>query len=188
MFQSAVQQLERQGVRTIGLDGVEDLVPFYRRMGFKATLHKIRHWSWTRSLTDDDYSSSGDDLCRELSPECVAAIVQYDLKCTGLQRADTLRRLLNAMPWMALSQRSEHDDDTLTGLLLLRASPSGYTGGALYADSPDIAASLLDGMAKRVGTGSPVSIEVMESNVTACQVLTNHNWAKSNGACMTVRI
>ncbi|TPW33348.1 GNAT family N-acetyltransferase [Martelella alba] len=137
------------GNRTIGLDGVPEQQENYGRMGFVTDYGTARWSGMVKPGCLAEASAS-----RSFETDDFDAVVQLDRDCFMASRRDFLRA------WLAQAQsaRVVVTDGRLVGFGTARRCIDGYKVGPLFARSPDIACSLLGGIADDLA-GSRIDID-----------------------------
>jgi len=155
LWTHAMQRVEG---RTVGLDGVVDMQSSYARSGFSLAYRNIRFGgrvSDVQPLSDAMVVIGRDDLHR---------IQSLDRATFGADRSAFLA------DW--LSQPEGHswayvEDGLIRGFGTVRACREGFKVGPLVADSALVAAEVFNALAKSVGDGGPIYLDVPEPNVAA---------------------
>ena len=155
LWAHAMQRVEG---RTVGLDGVVDMQSSYARSGFALAYRNIRFGGQVRDvppLSDAMVVIGRDDLHR---------IQSLDRATFGADRSAFLA------DW--LSQPEGHswayvEDGQIRGFGTVRACREGFKVGPLVADSALVAAEVFNALAKSVGDGGPIYLDVPEPNVAA---------------------
>ena len=155
LWAHAMQRVEG---RTVGLDGVVDMQSSYASSGFALAYRNIRFGgqvSDVQPLADAMVAIGRDDLQR---------IQSLDRATFGAHRSAFLA------DW--LSQPEGHswayvEDGQIRGFGTVRACREGFKVGPLVADSALVAAEVFNALAKSVGDGGPIYLDVPEPNVAA---------------------
>ena len=155
LWAHAMQRVEG---RTVGLDGVVDMQSSYASSGFALAYRNIRFGgqvSDVQPLADAMVAIGRDDLHR---------IQPLDHATFGADRSAFLA------DW--LSQPGGHswayvEDGQIRGCGTVRACREGFKVGPLVADSALVAAEVFNALAKSVGDGGPIYLDVPEPNVAA---------------------
>ncbi|MDZ7743274.1 MAG: GNAT family N-acetyltransferase [Bacteroidota bacterium] len=116
----------------IGMDGVVDMQPFYRKGGFELAFRDERHER--RGETFDV-----DLNILPIQEKDFQAVVIYDKQGFGYYRPQFLKPWLN-MPEARAFKYEE--DGSLKGYVLMRKAGKAYKIGPLFADNVDIAEEL----------------------------------------------
>ena len=153
-----VHAMQRVEGRTVGLDGVVDMQSSYASSGFALAYRNIRFGgqvSDVQPLADAMVAIGRDDLHR---------IQPLDHATFGADRSAFLA------DW--LSQPEGHswayvEDGQIRGFGTVRACREGFKVGPLVADSALVAAEVFNALAKSVGDGGPIYLDVPEPNVAA---------------------
>ena len=142
-------------ILTIGLDGVDAMVPFYAKGGFEqATRHRRFRYQGSDipSMADHHHVSLQDVPENDLA--------RYDRQCFPAERLRFVRQW--SQQNSATSLASYHDGN-LQGFGVIRRCTSGWRVGPLFADNVAVANDLCDSLL--VGTkGLSVFIDVPDAN------------------------
>jgi GNAT superfamily N-acetyltransferase len=138
---------------SIGMDGVVDMQPFYRKGGFEIAFKDLR------------YERIGEEfeVNRNISPiedADMESILEYDSKCFGFYRPQFL------VPWFKLPGNKTFkfvEDGTLKGFSIIRKATVGYKVCPLFADNSVIAEELYKACLSSVA-GEPLYLDIPESN------------------------
>jgi GNAT superfamily N-acetyltransferase len=157
--------LERlKGNAPIGMDGVVEMQPFYRKGGFEIAFIDKRYEKFGQPLR----------LNRNISPieaEDVAEIMAYDKQCFGFSRP----RFLN--PWLHIPENRTFkykEGHFLKGFVVLRKAFSGYKIGPLFADNNFIAEELYRACLNSV-IGEPVYLDIPMTNEGAVKLVEKYH-------------
>jgi GNAT acetyltransferase-like protein len=140
------------GERNVGLDGVVAQQGNYRQSGFKLAYRNIRHQG-----EGGGAESSG---LLDLSFVAFDEIARYDGTVFPAARPSFLRRWIRQPQGAAFGVQGKQ---RLEGYGVLRACRRGFKIGPLFADDPNIAGTLLQGLASRV-PGQPFFLDTPEAN------------------------
>lgn len=148
--------LERLGdSATIGLDGVDAMVPFYAKGGFEqATRHRRFRYQGSDipSMADHHHVSLQDVPENDLT--------RYDRQCFPAERLRFVRQWSQQKSATGLAS---YHDGNLQGFGVIRRCTSGWRVGPLFADDVQVANDLFDSFL--VGTEAlPVFIDVPDAN------------------------
>ncbi len=151
--------LARLGARAIGLDGVVAQQENYRKSGFELAHRNIRFQGV--ASTGEGMSCAG--IVR-LSQLTFDTVTRYDRAFFPAGRDAFMRAWLHQpdAPALGLVQ-----DGTLTGYGVIRPCQVGYKIGPLFADRPEHARALLMALMRELPEGSPVFLDVPETNRAA---------------------
>lgn len=149
---------------TIGMDGVLEMVPFYKKGGFRRSHLNVRFQGIAQPAPP-----SGCLNLSEVSPEMVMAM---DHGCFGSDRAGFLTAWLDRPGVIALALV---EDGALAGFGVARPCKIGYKIGPLYARTPETAARILNDLSSRM-SGHQVQIDVPDQNPSAAAIFENMGW------------
>jgi hypothetical protein len=150
--------MDRAEGRTVGLDGVPAREADYIRSGFRLVRRNVRYegrGSGRRPVGVVDVQS--------LDPGVVLA---YDRTVFPADRERFLRGWLRPAGGCALAVV---DGGAIRGYGVVRPCRVGAKVGPLFADDPDVAAAILDGLVAHVGD-VPLFLDVPEPNVAAVRL------------------
>jgi hypothetical protein len=144
---------------SIGMDGVVDMQPFYRKGGFELHFRDERHEKIGQAYDVDAKISA-------INNEDFESILAYDKQCFGFSRPQFLK------PWLNLPEGKTFKyvkDGALKGYAVLRKVMNGYKICPLFADSPEIAEALYKSCLNAV-PGQPVYLDIPMVNKAAVQL------------------
>jgi GNAT superfamily N-acetyltransferase len=150
--------LPHAGTRLIGLDAVPAQQDNYRRSGFTAAHGTVRYAG--RPLTPGAEPAG----TVPVTPDLLDAVTAYDLGCFPAPRAAFVHRWLTAPGHRALARVRE---GRITGYGAIRPARDGHRVGPLFADTPDDAAALLDGLTAALGPGDTVAVDMPDTQPAA---------------------
>ncbi|MDD4735526.1 MAG: GNAT family N-acetyltransferase [Kiritimatiellae bacterium] len=139
------------GGRNIGLDGVENKIKNYERMGFSLVCHNYRCEGKTSTC------AKGDAGIHPLQAVGLDRIYQYDRTCFPADR----RIFLNA--WLSMPESCSLaclDGKKLQGYGTIRRCRSGHKIGPLFADDLETADRLYRALLNRVKPDEPVYLDI----------------------------
>lgn len=145
--------------RNVGLDAAIAMQEIYGRYGFKFAYRNIRH-----QCLGGGESPAGPT---ELASVPFDEILSYDATVFPAARERFLSRwIAQSSASLAFMRRRE-----IAGYGVLRACREGYKIGPLFADDPEIADALFQGLCARAA-GAPVFLDTPEANPAAIELAT----------------
>ncbi|MFZ5780535.1 MAG: GNAT family N-acetyltransferase [Pseudomonadota bacterium] len=154
--------MARLAGRTVGLDGVVAQQANYRKSGFRNAWNNIR------------YEGAPPDA------PVPAGVVLADARGVPFDRLSAFdRRFFPEVRdsflacWISLPERAAMvalRDGAIAGFAVMRACQAASRVGPLFAESPDIAAALVSGLARRMGAAA-VAIDVPDINKPAITLM-----------------
>ncbi|WP_420846318.1 GNAT family N-acetyltransferase [Microvirga brassicacearum] len=153
------------GDRTVGLDGVVAQQEKYARSGFVLAHRNVRYGGTPQT------EPPRDDRLRQVSPEIMDAILDYDRPFFAAPREAFLRC------WLKPDMRSAIafiEDGTVKGYGVIRACRHGHKIGPLFADSEREADLLFQALASRAKADS-VFLDLPEPNQAAVQLAAHYS-------------
>lgn len=158
-------RLDYIGHRNAGLDGVENMVEKYARLGYRRAHRNTRH-----TFTPQRRGSTSPETV-PLTQVPFGALAAYDRRHFFAPREAFLRRWIAQPGSIALGFV---DGGRLKGYGVLRKCRSGYKIGPLFADGPDIAEALFGALCNHA-IGEPVSIDIPEPNQAGMKLAARHD-------------
>jgi len=149
--------LERLGDRAVGLDGVPEQQPSYRRSGFVLAHRNVRHGGEVR------VTPPADPRLRPVDVTLLRDVVAYDAPFFPADRSAFVRS------WVDPAQRTALalvEDGHVTGYGVVRACREGSKIGPLLADREEAADLLFRALAAEAPEG-PVFLDCPEPNAAA---------------------
>lgn len=153
LFQRA---LERAGARVVGLDGVLEQQGYYERRGFVLAHRNVR---WRTAG-----GGERPDGLAELSSVPFDDLLAYDTAVFGAERERFLRTWIDRPEGHALACP---DGGRLAGYGVLRPCRAGTKVGPLFADSREVAETLLAGLLSAAGPDTDVFVDMPAANAGA---------------------
>lgn len=144
--------------RNVGLDAAIPMQDVYRRYGFEFAYRNIRH-----QCVGGGQAPAG---LTELASVPFDDILRYDATVFPTTRATFLSRWLAQPGGAALAFMRRRE---LAGYGVLRACREGYKIGPLFADDPEVADALFQGLRARAA-GMPVFLDTPEANPAAIEL------------------
>lgn len=148
----------------IGMDGVVEMQPFYRKGGFEIAFRDERHELIGSKMEVDSRISPIGDSDFE-------AILEYDRRCFGFYRPQFLK------PWLRMPEVKTFqfvDNGRLKGFAVLRKATKGYKICPLFADTANVAEALYKSCLNAV-PGQPVYLDIPVSNPAAVALAKKFN-------------
>jgi len=155
--------LEHLGQRAVGLDGVVAQQDNYRRSGFELMHRNIRYTTLNPTRHDLAGAAEHPDLV-DLRGLAMTRVQDYDRPFFPAGRDAFLQAWIHASGHHALGMVR---DGRLVAYGVIRPCLSGYKIGPLFADQREQAQILLQALMMRVPVGSPVFLDVPETNADA---------------------
>lgn len=156
MWQAA---MERLSGRTVGLDGVPAQQDNYRKSGFHLAHRNVRYQG-AAAVADIRHAAP----CVKLQDLPFAELAAYDRQFFPAEREAFLSS------WIALPQSfalGVVEGSRLAGYGVIRACHQGHKIGPLFADTPELAQALFNGLNASVAAGSRVYLDVPANNPAA---------------------
>lgn len=146
--------------RCIGLDGVLAQQESYRKSGFALAWRNVRY----QGVAPAGGLPGTDADVVPLDQRAVAEVLAYDRPFFPDDRADFMTQWIRQPGAVSLGILQQ---GVLAGFGVLRPCQSGFKVGPLCADTPALAARLLDALAGHVPAGMPWSLDAPEPNADA---------------------
>lgn len=154
--------MEHLGARNVGLDGVVEQQPNYRKSGFGLAYNNIRY---------EGVGAAADiPEAVDLAELPYAQVAAYDRRCFPAPRDAFLERWLEMPDSAALGLRKE---GTLSGYGVIRRCRSGHKIGPLFADDAETAETLYRALAGEAA-GEPVFLDIPDVNPEAKALVARH--------------
>lgn len=147
-------RLEYVGARNAGIDGVIENIPIYERVGYRLDHINTRYRGIASPVPELH------PCVTELSAVPMPLIERYDRQCFPAERAKFL------YAWVTQLQSQGYaylDEGFLKGYAVRRKCIDGHKIGPLFADSPQIAAHLLDALLLEI-PGDPFYLDLSHAN------------------------
>jgi GNAT superfamily N-acetyltransferase len=159
-------QLWKHGIKygqgmNIGLDGVIEQQPNYKKSGFKLAYSNIRY-EGDAIAADEDYQG-----IIQLSSIPFDEIAKYDSAMFPAPRSGFLKCWIEQPESKALAAV---DGNRLEGYAVLRKCRAGYKIGPLFADNPDIAERLFLALNSAIPAGTKIYLDTPEINPQAVAI------------------
>lgn len=156
--------LELLGERVVGLDGVVEQQPAYRRSGFVLEHRNVRYGGAVTGEPVDD------PRLRHVTSDLLDAVLVYDTAFFAGDRSDFLRAWLDPSRRTALALL---EDGRVRGYGVVRRCLEGAKIGPLFADSEEGADLLFRGLVAGLEDG-PVFLDCPEPVAAAVALATRH--------------
>lgn len=150
----------------IGLDGVVDQQPNYKKSGFRLAYNNIRHEGISIKYTE---KSPAIKSALHISLE---DLVEYDKALFSIPRPIFLHN------WIQMSQAGSFvycTDGRIQGYAVVRKCRVGYKIGPLFGDDFGIAESLFKACSDFVEEGAPIYLDIPETNKPAMQLVEKYH-------------
>jgi len=148
----------------IGMDGVVDMQPFYRKGGFQIAFRDERH-----ELIGSEMKV--DSRIAPLQARDFDSILAYDRLCFGYSRPQFLKPWLS-MPEVRTFKFTENSE--LKGFAIMRKAAKGFKICPLFADNAAIAEALYIACLSAV-PGQPVYLDIPMKNPAAVALTKKNN-------------
>lgn len=144
--------------RQVGLDGVVERQPNYRKSGFELAWRNVRYEGRGGTSAPDDARVV------DLAQVPLSTVCAYDNAYFPAERRAFLRAWLTQPDAAA---RGWIEDGRLQGYGLIRRCRSGWKIGPLFAERERIAECLFLALCSRAGAAEPVYLDLPEANAAA---------------------
>lgn len=152
--------------RQVGLDGVVEQQPNYRKSGFELAWRNVRHEGRGGASAPDDARVV------DLAAVPFDAVCAYDNAYFPAERTSFLRAWLTQPDAAA---RGWVEDGRLQGYGLIRRCRSGWKIGPLFAEREHIAECLFLALCARASVEEPVYLDLPEANAAAVALAKRHH-------------
>lgn len=155
--------LDWLGERIVGLDGVPDQQPNYRKSGFELAHRNIRHGGEVPAG-----EGRGDDKAiLPIDAELAGKVAAYDTRCFGRSRERFLDQWLK--PTKTRWGYALIEDGNLRGYTVLRRCREGFKIGPLFAEDRKVADRLFQRLAADAAS-QDIFLDTPESNAAALEL------------------
>ncbi len=144
---------------SIGMDGVVDMQPFYRKGGFEIAFRDIRMEAVGQSF---DVST----LITLIDETGIGDVLEYDKMCFGFNRESFMKAWLKMPESKTFQLRS---GNKLKGFAVLRKANRGFKIGPLFADDQIIAEEILKSCFNAAGN-EPIFLDIPMINNNAIKL------------------
>jgi GNAT superfamily N-acetyltransferase len=148
LMERAIIHLRDTGVETIKLEAVEEVVPFYERLGFRQEFASLRYRG-RMSVATTEPSEARISL---VQPEDMAELEAFDSDIFGAGRTRVLRTLVERDHHHCFTARREG----LLGYLMCRRTEIGYWMGPWVASDASASEELLVAALKSFDQPNPI--------------------------------
>lgn len=158
--------LEYLGDRNIGLDGVENKIRNYERMGFSLVCPNYRYEGITFPYTVEERHVV------DIGKLERSRILRYDRECFPADRRGFLQG------WFSMPESRSLacvEDEMLKGYATIRRCVTGYKIGPLFADDEEAADCLFRAMLRAVKPNEPVFLDIPGNNPLAKQLVDRYH-------------
>ena len=143
---------------TIGLDGVDAMVPFYEKGGFKPFTRHRRF-----QLTEPESNLIRSERIVDVASVSLPMLADYDSQCFPVRREQFLVEWTKQNNAVSLAFVK---DERLLGFGVMRPCLIGWKIGPLFADSIEVADALFQSC-QLASKGMPIFLDVPDNNPTA---------------------
>ncbi len=163
LWQSAMARMDD---RVVGLDGVVDQQENYRRSGFELAHRNIRYEGRTGGARPDHPG------LRPLADISFERLLAFDQEHFCVDRATFLDRWIRQPGCASLALE---DNGSLKGYGVIRPCRNGYKIGPLFSRDGEVAEVLFRSLVSRAPEGTPVFLDVPETNRDAVALAERHD-------------
>jgi GNAT superfamily N-acetyltransferase len=145
---------------SIGMDGVVDMQPFYRKGGFEIAFRDMRYERVGENFDIDKNITS-------IQEEDISSILEYDKQCFGFSRPKFI------LPWLKLPNNKTFKyikDAELKGFAIVRKADVGFKICPLFADNECIAKELYKACLNSC-VNEPLYLDIPEVNQGAINII-----------------
>lgn len=172
LFGKCLDYVLAQGIKTVGLDAVQDQVGTYGRRGFKDCGQKVVMYERQPTISD---SAQVAEEVTDIKQASVSALAEMDYQHTGFRR-DALWKIL--LEQADLEGWAIEKNGELKAMIVARKTTDGWKIGPLYAEEPEHAQSLLQHTIRELGD-EVLKAEVWVQNNHVEKLLQVTGWTKS---------
>jgi ribosomal protein S18 acetylase RimI-like enzyme len=163
----------------ISLDAPVGRESLAAQFGFRAS-HRIMRMSGTGTVSDRGAQSAA---LRNLAAVPAHDVIAYDATYIGAERPDFLRHWIKPAGGLGIAAV---EGGRLVGMGAVRRCRSGLTVGPLFADSPELADSMLRALSAHAA-GQPLHLDVPASNSAAVELAATHGLTERSAFTRMVR-
>lgn len=148
----------------IGMDGVVEMQPFYKKGGFEIAYKEERYEKLGLELETDSRIST-------ITDHDFNQVLSFDKQCFGFLRPQFLK------PWIHLPDNKTFKyqrGDLINGYAIVRKVSRGYKIGPLFADDPHVAEELYKACLNVV-IGQPLYIDIPMINKEAVSMIKKYD-------------
>lgn len=169
-IQLTYERLQHVGNRNAGIDGVVNMLDKYARLGYKTAHYNARYSGYLDNLNVSN--SNKIVLLKELDFNYIR---QYDREHFPAYRDQFLQCWINQPESLSIGF---WQDKQLKGFGTIRKCYEGYKIAPLFADTPEIANSLFESLAK-FAKKELIIIDIPENNEDAINLVQKYNLNKT---------
>lgn len=148
------ERLKYTGHRITGIDGVLENVSKYERLGYVPCYKQIRYeWMGDSTITDTPFVT-------DVNTIPLKQLETFDRKCFQAPRSNFLKVWIRQPNSFALAYIEKQQ---VQGYGVIRKCSIGYKIGPLFAESPEIAKTLLEALRSKISKG-PIFLDTPEAN------------------------
>lgn len=157
------------GNRNAGIDGVFNMMDKYTRLGYQFAYNNARY-----RLEQSAPSPLADQCITSIDKIDFTQLCTYDRLHFPAPRQQFLKCWINQRNCLALAYVQ---NKRIKGYGVIRACQSGYKIGPLFADTPEIAASLFTHLSQFT-KGEELFLDIPENNPSAIELVTQYKMSK----------
>jgi GNAT superfamily N-acetyltransferase len=154
---------------SIAMDGVFDMVPFYRKGGFEPAYQVLRY-------EGSAHGSASSDIM-PIRPEDLDEVIAFDRSISKVPRSDFLKQWLFQTGGFAMSCKS---NDGIIGFGAARPCDTGFKIGPLFAETPAVAQKIAAALMANF-EGEQIQIDVPEPNQAGLELVQGLNFKEVFG-------
>lgn len=148
----------------IGMDGVVDMQPFYKKGGFEIAFRDLRYEAISREFITDKNIFP-------ITKSDYDEILNYDKECFGFDRAQFM---LNWLEMREVKAFKHYEDNKLKGFVIVRKANKGFKICPLFADDYNVADELYKAASNSV-SGNLLYLDIPIINNDAKKLVEKYN-------------